>query len=165
VLTGILRVAKESIFSGLNNLAVYSILRPEFATAFGFTEAEVEALAELAGPPAAIDRIREWYDGYRFGGQTLYNPWSVISFLDSADREFRPYWIATSSNDLVRELLSTGPQGLRAELEALLGGGTIDKLHRRAQSCCATSSQPRCGVELPAVLGVPARPRALHRCS
>jgi hypothetical protein len=127
VLTGILRVAKESIFSGLNNVAAYSILRPEFATAFGFTEAEVEALAELAGPPAAIDEIREWYDGYRFGGQTLYNPWSVISFLDSADRKFRPYWIATSSNDLVRELLLAGPQGLRAELEALLRGGTVDK--------------------------------------
>jgi len=127
VLTGILRVAKESIFSGLNNLAVYSILRPEFATAFGFTEAEVEALAELAGSPAAMDGIREWYDGYRFGGQTLYNPWSVISFLDSADRELRPYWIATSSNDLVRELLITGPQGLRTELEALLRGGTVDK--------------------------------------
>lgn len=127
VLTGILRVAKESIFSGLNNLAVYSILRPEFATAFGFTEAEVAALAELAGPPAVMDGIREWYDGYRFGGQTLYNPWSVINFLDSSDREFRPYWIATSSNDLVRELLSAGPLGLRAELEELLRGGTVDK--------------------------------------
>jgi Predicted AAA-ATPase/PD-(D/E)XK nuclease superfamily len=127
VLTGILRVAKESIFSGLNNLAVYSILRPEFATAFGFTEAEVAQLAELAGPPAAMDGIREWYDGYLFGGQTLYNPWSVISFLDSADRKFRPYWIATSSNDLVRELLSAGPQGLRAELEELLRGGTVDE--------------------------------------
>jgi hypothetical protein len=127
VLTGILRVAKESIFSGLNNLAVYSILRPEFATAFGFTEAEVEALAERVGPPAAIDEIRKWYNGYRFGGQTLYNPWSVLSYLDSADREFRPYWIATSSNDLVRELLAAGPQGLRAELEELLRGGTVDK--------------------------------------
>jgi hypothetical protein len=127
VLTGILRVAKESIFSGLNNLAVYSILLPEFATAFGFTEAEVEALAELAGPPAAMDGIREWYDGYRFGGQTIYNPWSVISFLDSADRKFRPYWVATSSNDLVRELLLTGPHGLRAELEELLRGGAVDK--------------------------------------
>lgn len=127
VLTGILRVAKESIFSGLNNLAVYSILRPELATAFGFTEAEVERLAERAGSPAALAGIREWYNGYRFGEQTLYNPWSVINFLDSADRKFRPYWIATSSNDLVRALLSAGPQGLRAELETLLSGGTIDK--------------------------------------
>lgn len=127
VLTGILRVAKESIFSGLNNLAVYSILRTEFATAFGFTEAEVEALAELAGPPAAMDGIREWYDGYRFGGHTLYNPWSVISFLDSADRQLRPYWVATSSNDLVRQLLSTGPYGLRAELEELLRGNMVDE--------------------------------------
>ncbi len=127
VLTGILRVAKESIFSGLNNLAVYSILRTEFATAFGFTETEVAALAEQGGSPEAMDGIREWYDGYRFGGQTLYNPWSVINYLDSADRELRPYWIATSSNDLVRELLVEGPQGLRAELETLLAGGVIDK--------------------------------------
>ncbi|MCX4246308.1 AAA family ATPase [Paraliomyxa miuraensis] len=127
VLTGILRVAKESIFSGLNNLAVYSILRTEFATSFGFTEPEVVALAEQGGSPEAVDGIREWYDGYRFGGQTLYNPWSVINYLDSADREFRPYWIATSSNDLVRELLISGPQGLRAELETLLTGGVIDK--------------------------------------
>jgi len=126
VLTGILRVAKESIFSGLNNLAVYSILRPEYATAFGFTEAEVEALAELAGPPAAMESIREWYNGYRFGGQTLYNPWSVISFLDSADRELRPYWIATSSNDIVRDLITTGPPALQAGLEQLLRGETID---------------------------------------
>ncbi|MEM9460101.1 MAG: AAA family ATPase [Myxococcota bacterium] len=127
VLTGILRVAKESIFSGLNNLAVYSILRTEFATAFGFTEAEVTALAEQGGSPEAMDGIRQWYDGYRFGGQTLYNPWSVLCYLDSADRELRPYWIATSSNDLVREMLLEGPQGLRAELETLLVGGVIDK--------------------------------------
>ena len=127
VLTGILRVAKESIFSGLNNLTVYSILRPELATAFGFTEAEVVELAERAGAPEAVDGIREWYDGYRFGEQTLYNPWSVLSFLDSEDRKYRPYWIATSSNDLVRELLATGPLGLRAELETLLTGGTVDK--------------------------------------
>ncbi|MEM9457707.1 MAG: AAA family ATPase [Myxococcota bacterium] len=127
VLTGILRVAKESIFSGLNNLAAYSILRPEFSTAFGFTEAEVEALAQLSEPPAAIHELREWYNGYRFGDHTLYNPWSVINFLDSADRKFRPYWIATSSNDLVRQLLSTGPLGLRTELETLLRGDTVDK--------------------------------------
>jgi hypothetical protein len=127
VLTGILRVAKESIFSGLNTLTVYSILRPELATAFGFTEPEVVELAERAGAPEAVDGIREWYDGYRFGEQTLYNPWSVLSFLDSEDRKFRPYWIATSSNDLVRELLATGPHGLRAELETLLTGGTVDK--------------------------------------
>ncbi|MCX4239667.1 AAA family ATPase [Paraliomyxa miuraensis] len=127
VLTGILRVAKESIFSGLNNLAVYSILRPEFATAFGFTEPEVAELAALAGSPEALGGIREWYDGYRFGEQKLYNPWSVLSFLDSADRKFRPYWITTSSNELVYDLLATGPRGLRTELEMLLAGGTVDK--------------------------------------
>jgi len=86
VVTGILRVARESIFSGLNNLAVYSLLRPEYATAFGFTEAEVERLADLAGARDHLADLRDWYDGYLFGGHVVYNPWSVLSFLASAGR-------------------------------------------------------------------------------
>ncbi|MFO0759824.1 MAG: AAA family ATPase [Byssovorax sp.] len=127
VLTGILRVAKESMFSGLNNIAVYSILHRRLATAFGFTEPEVKSLAEAAGQGAALDDIRSYYNGYLFGGQAIYNPWSVLSFLDSGDSVFRPYWVETSSNDLVRSLLVTGPRGVAAELEALLAGGTVDK--------------------------------------
>jgi hypothetical protein len=127
VLTGILRVAKESLFSGLNNISVYSILRARLATAFGFTEAEVRSLAEAVGQRGALDGIRAYYNGYLFGGQAIYNPWSVLSFLDSGDNVFRPYWIDTSSNDLVRELLLTGPRGVAADLEALLAGGTLDK--------------------------------------
>jgi hypothetical protein len=127
VLTGILRVAKESLFSGLNNIRVYSILRAQLATAFGFTEAEVRALAEAAGQTASLDGIRAQYNGYLFGGQAIYNPWSVLSFLADGDGVLRPYWVETSSNDLVRELLLTGPRGVAAELETLLAGGTVDK--------------------------------------
>lgn len=127
VLTGILRVARESLFSGLNNISVYSLLHTRLATAFGFTEAEVRGLAESAGQAASLDGIRAYYNGYLFGGQAIYNPWSVLSFLDRADGVFRPYWIETSSNDLVRELLLTGPQGVKAELETLLAGGTLDR--------------------------------------
>ncbi len=127
VLTGILHVAKESLFSGLNNISVYSLLRARFATAFGFTEAEVRALASAVGKAESQGGIRAYYNGYLFGGQAIYNPWSVLSFLDSEDNVFRPYWIETSSNDLVRELLLTGPRGVAAELETLLAGGTLDK--------------------------------------
>jgi hypothetical protein len=127
VLTGILRVAKESLFSGLNNITVYGILRSEYAPYFGFTEPEVRGLAGAAGRPELLDDIRRFYNGYLFGGVAIYNPWSVLSFLSSADKELLPYWIDTSSNDLVRELLVTGPGGVRAELEALLAGGSVDK--------------------------------------
>ncbi|HSN98638.1 MAG TPA: AAA family ATPase, partial [Candidatus Nanopelagicales bacterium] len=105
VLTGILRVAKESVFSGLNNLAVYSILRSELSEHFGFTEDDVTSLVGAVGEPALLHDLRAWYDGYRFGGRAIYNPWSVLSFLDSADRQFRPYWVATASTEIVRDLL------------------------------------------------------------
>ncbi len=128
VVTGILRVAKESIFSGLNNLSVYDILCPEFATSFGFTEPEVGALIESAGAEAHREVIRSWYNGYLFGGRVVYNPWSVLNFLDRADRVARPYWVNTSSNDLVHRLLTQGGAANLGDLEVLLNGGTIDKL-------------------------------------
>jgi len=127
MLTGILRVAKESLFSGLNNIDVFSILRPRLATRFGFTDDEVRGLCEAAGRPEQLDGIRDYYNGYLFGGQAIYNPWSVLSFLSRDDGVLRPYWIDTSSNDLVRDLLLTGPAGVRAELTALLDGEAVDK--------------------------------------
>lgn len=127
VLTGILRIAKESLFSGLNNIVVYGILRSEYAPYFGFTEAEVRQLVTEVGRPEVLADIRAFYNGYLFGGEAIYNPWSVLSFLHDANKELLPYWVETSSNELVRELLLTGPAGVRAELEVLLGGGTIEK--------------------------------------
>jgi hypothetical protein len=127
VLTGILRVARESLFSGLDNIEVYSILRTQLATGFGFTEAEVRGLLDAAGQIEALDGVRDYYNGYLFGGQAIYNPWSVLSFLNRGDGVLRPYWIQTSSNDLVRELLLAGPRGAESGIETLLAGGTLEK--------------------------------------
>jgi Predicted AAA-ATPase len=103
VLTGILRVARESIFSGLNNLAVYTVLAEEFNTCFGFTEAEVIKLLEKDDRLDLLDGVRSYYNGYLFGGEAIYNPWSILSFLGRKDKLLRPYWLSTSSNDLVKE--------------------------------------------------------------
>ena len=127
VLTGILRVSKESIFSDLNHLAVYSLIRKEYSTAFGFTEDEVTALAELAGATAQLPEIRRWYNGYLIGKTTVYNPWSVINYLSSKDQVFRAYWVNTSSNDLVGQLITSGDDTLSHDMETLLAGGRVRK--------------------------------------
>lgn len=126
VLTGILRVAKESIFSDLNNLLVYSLLQPRYAPYFGFTADEVEALARRANYAGSLDELREWYDGYRFGETVIiYNPWSVLSALNEGT--CATYWVNTSSNALIGELLLRASGDQYEELEALLRGGTIRK--------------------------------------
>ncbi|MBI4605988.1 MAG: AAA family ATPase [Planctomycetes bacterium] len=128
VLTGILRVAKESMFSGLNNLKVHSLLRKPFATSFGFTESEVERLcADFHLSTAERDDLRSWYNGYRFGGHVVYNPWSVLSYLDDAERQAGPYWVNTGGDALIRKLLLEAGLGLESDLEALLAGGTVVK--------------------------------------
>jgi len=127
VVTGILRVARESIFSGLNNLAVYTLLSRPFASAFGFTEAEVEEIADLAGARDRLDDLRDWYDGYLFGGEVVYNPWSVLSFLAHPGEGCMPYWVSTSSNDLLRSLLTEGRLGAPGDLETLLSGGSVER--------------------------------------
>jgi hypothetical protein len=128
VMTGILRVAKENMFSGLNNLSVYSLLRPEHCRSFGFTETEVAALAERCHRSARLDEIRAWYNGYLFGGEVIYNPWSVLCFLDSVDGRARPYWLSTSSNDLVKELLERYALDLEPVFEDLLSGGGFERV-------------------------------------
>lgn len=126
VLTGILRVAKDSVFTGLNNLEVYTLLRPEYATHFGFTEPEVQALARGRGGPELLETMREWYNGYDFGGHVIYNPWSVLAFLKSADKAPRPHWAETSSNDLVQEILVRRGLAFTSEMEALIRGEAIE---------------------------------------
>jgi len=128
VMTGILRVAKENLFSGLNNLGVYSLLRPEFNTCFGFTETEVAALLERSGRSDKLDLVRAWYNGYLFGGEVIYNPWSILCFLDSIGAELRPYWLSTSSNDLVKELLELHAFRFQPVFEALLEGSSIERV-------------------------------------
>ncbi len=127
VLTGILRVAKESIFSGLNNPGVYTLLSQEFNTAFGFTQTEVEAILEYYGLADCSDDVARWYNGYLFGGEVIYNPWSVLNYVGSADREFRPYWVNTGSTDLLEQLVTRNGSELREELEQLLAGQTITR--------------------------------------
>ncbi|HSO00538.1 MAG TPA: AAA family ATPase [Candidatus Nanopelagicales bacterium] len=127
VLTGILRVARESLFSGLNNLMVYSLLRPEFSEYFGFTEPEVDALLRKAGRADQVEVVREWYDGYDFGGRVIYNPWSVLSFVAQQEPEPQPFWLATSSNDLLKELLVRRAGRVGPTLELLLEGGSLER--------------------------------------
>ena len=127
MLTGILRVAKESIFSGLNNLDVFSLLRSEHGASFGFTEPEVTALAAAAGAEEHLDTLRDWYDGYVFGGQIIYNPWSVLKFLDDADKLPQPHWVSTGSQDVLRRLFTDGRLGSLSDQEALLRGEAVEK--------------------------------------
>ena len=128
VLTGIYRVAKESIFSGLNNLKVSTLIDDEFADCFGFTPEEVH---QLLVDTTALDReddVTRWYNGYIFGKeQVIYNPWSILSFLENTQRELKPYWVNTSSNDIIKKLIIEGDADVKQEIEVLLGGGTLRK--------------------------------------
>jgi hypothetical protein len=127
VLTGILRIARESIFSGLNHLSVFSLLSEELSTAFGFTEPEVEALVAGTGRTADMETLRLWYNGYVFGRTVIYNPWSVLNFLADPSGHFRPHWLNTSSNDLIRTLLLERAATLEPLFEALLAGGSLER--------------------------------------
>ncbi|MCP4668338.1 MAG: AAA family ATPase, partial [Deltaproteobacteria bacterium] len=127
VLTGIMRIAKESIFSGLNNPGVYTLLSKAFEDKFGFTEKEVENLLREFGVFGNYDLVRQWYNGYRFGTTTIYNPWSIINYLGNREDGCSPYWVNTSDNRIVEDLLSKGGIELKEELEQLIRGETIEK--------------------------------------
>jgi len=121
VMTGVLRVAKEGILSGLNNLEVYTVFDKPFSEHFGFTEAEVEEMARYYGREDKMPEVKSWYDGYDFGGREMYNPWSV-SYYFKADCNPQPYWLDTSSNDLISELVEKLPFDMADILKALLDG-------------------------------------------
>ena len=127
VLTGVLRIACESIFFGLNNLGVFSILRRDFGAHFGFTEPEVERLARSVGAPEVMDDLRKWYDGYLFGTEAIFNPWSVLNFLADDSHAFQPYWITTGSDDIIRSLIIERGRASVPDIEDLLHGRTIEK--------------------------------------
>lgn len=135
VLTGGLRISKESIFTGLNNLKIHTISDVRYDEYFGFTDADVDEILRFYGLTSYKDVIREWYDGYRFGKVDVYCPWDVINYCDVllADPEAEPenYWANTSGNDLVRRLLVRSDQTTRDEIEQLIGGGTIVKTLRQ----------------------------------
>ena len=121
-----MRIARESIFSGLNNPGVYTLLSKEFDDKFGFTEEEVEKLLKDFNLLHRYDDVQKWYNGYRFGQRIIYNPWSIINFLASEEKELKPYWINTSDNQLVDSLLSGGGRELKKELEQLIRGEAIE---------------------------------------
>ena len=124
VLTGVLRVAKESIFSGLNNLSVCSVLSRKYSNILGFTPAETVAMAEDLGVEKKLPELRQWYDGYRFGTEDMYNPWSVINYMDNECTPM-PYWVHTSGNYILKQLLSHADCLRIKELQGLLEGKTV----------------------------------------
>ena len=131
VLTGCLRVSKESIFTGLNNLKVHSISDVRYDEYFGFTDQEVGEMLTCYGLENHHAETREWYDGYRFGEQDVYCPWDVINFCDDlcSDPQAKPkaYWINTSSNDLVKDFVEVADKNTQDEIERLIAGETIEK--------------------------------------
>ncbi len=126
VLTGILRISKESMFSGLNNVKVHSILDEKYTQHFGFTQPEVDVLLEKAGMLAQRDKVKQWYNGYQFGNQTLYNPWSINNFIDDGGK-YKTYWVNTSDNALIYTLLKSAPLDFKVEFERLLANKSIEK--------------------------------------
>ncbi len=127
VITGIMRIAKESIFSDLNNLGVFTLLSEDFRGIFGFTETEVKTMLEDFQVANLFESVRWWYNGYLFGDHITYNPWSILNFLRDRRKELKPYWINTSDNKIVDFLLSKGGTELREELEQLVSGESIEK--------------------------------------
>ena len=132
VLTGCLRLAKESIFTGLNNFKIYSITDVRFDEYFGFTDSEVKEMLAYYGQEAKVQTVREWYDGYHFGTLDVYCPWDVISYCDDLidDKDAAPknYWINTSGNDVVRHFIEKMGNGvMKGEMEALIDGKEVEK--------------------------------------
>lgn len=135
VLTGCLRISKESIFTGLNNFKVMSITDSRFDEQFGFTDTEVKKLLSDYGMDSHFDEVKEWYDGYHFGKADVYCPWDVINHVDHLrdDSEAKPqtYWINSSGNSLVRRLINRADSSTKDEIERLIAGEAIEKVIRQ----------------------------------
>ena len=125
IMTGILRIAKEGIFSGLNNLKVNNIFSEKYSEYYGLTEIEVVEAVKYYGLEYEMEDIKEWYNGYQFGNSQVYNPWSIINFLD--EKRLRPYWIGVSGNKLIDDMLDKGNKKILDDLEKLFKGEIIYK--------------------------------------
>ena len=126
IITGIIRVIKAGIFSDLNNLRVYSILDKQYSDFFGFTEKEVEKILIDFNIEYNLPEVKSWYDGYRFGDTEVYNPWSILNFVQN--RELEGYWIGTSGNFLIKEVLKDSNSEINASLEKLFNGEKIEEV-------------------------------------
>ena len=132
VLTGCLRISRESIFTGLNNFKVYTVKDVRYKEYFGFTDTEVRQMLEYYGFSGQYDSVKEWYDGYMFGNLGIYCPWDVINYCgdlrDGSVTEPQNYWVNTSSNDIIRRFLSKADAAARDEIELLINGGHVKKM-------------------------------------
>lgn len=135
VLTGCLRISKESIFTGLNNFKVYTVKDVRYKEYFGFTDTEVKQILEYYGLASQYHAVKEWYDGYLFGNLGIYCPWDVINYCgdlrDGSVSEPQNYWVNTSSNDIIRNFISKATASTRSEIELLMNGGSIKKKIRQ----------------------------------
>lgn len=129
VMTGILRIAKESIFSGLNNIRVFSVLDKKFSEFFGFTTSEVQQMAAYYEQTDKLPELKAWYDGYKFGDTEIFNPWSVINYF-SNNCQAMPYWVQTSANTIIQEILKTYNDDTYRNLHALLGKTEVQSIVR-----------------------------------
>lgn len=131
VMTGCLRISKESIFTGLNNFTAYSVLNNISSESFGFTESEVKQLLKDYNLSEKMDEVKEWYDGYQFGNNEIYNPWSTLMYVKNImqDVSFKPisFWANTSGNDLVVKYIQNGDKKLRKEFDVLMNGQSLIK--------------------------------------
>ena len=131
VMTGCLRISKESIFTGLNNFTAYSVLNNISSESFGFTELEVKQLLKAYNLSEKMDEVKEWYDGYQFGNKEIYNPWSTLMYVKNItqDVSFKPisFWANTSGNDLVVKYIQNGDKKLRKEFDLLMNGQSLIK--------------------------------------
>ncbi len=131
IMTGCLRISKESIFTGLNNFTAYSVLNNISSESFGFTELEVKQLLKAYNLSEKMDEVKEWYDGYQFGNKEIYNPWSTLMYVKNItqDVSFKPisFWANTSGNDLVVKYIQNGDKKLRKEFDLLMNGQSLIK--------------------------------------
>ena len=131
VMTGCLRISKESIFTGLNNFTAYSVLNNISSESFGFTELEVKQLLKAYNLSEKMDEVKEWYDGYQFGNNEIYNPWSTLMYVKNItqDVSFKPisFWANTSGNDIVVKYIQNGDKKLRKEFDLLMNGQSLIK--------------------------------------
>ena len=124
ILTGILRVSKESMFSDLNNVEVYSVLNKNYNQFFGFTQREVDELLQYFGLRHLQPEVKNWYNGYYFGNEEIYNPWSILSFVKN-EGEFKPYWLSTSANALVHSLIKDSDKSVKKDIEDALNNKLV----------------------------------------
>lgn len=151
VITGCLRISKESIFTGLNHLNIISVLDKKYSEHFGFTESEVSQMMSYYEVESRFSTMKEWYDGYLFGDTEVYNPWSVIKFLYDLYSDVnafpRPYWINTSSNDIIKDMIAKADRETKGQIEALLSGKTLDiQVHEEVTYGTCTAVMRICGI-------------------